>query len=139
MKRGFEDKFMDLQSGLISLCLEVTENKVDKIFAYASIEKDGLMFNAFFKMNNKVETLNTLGIDKTLRREFLETGTLDLVKLKDLCLEYDTPIPTEMKMYYDVKTGKYDAKYQYTPICIGESGISARQIFIDWQEEIRNR
>ena len=70
MKRGFEDKFMDLQSGLISLCLEVTENKVDKIFAYASIEKDGLMFNAFFKMNNKVETLNTLGIDKTLRREF---------------------------------------------------------------------
>lgn len=39
MKENFEDKFMDLQSGLIALCLEVTDRKVDKIYVYASIEK----------------------------------------------------------------------------------------------------
>lgn len=31
MKKIFEDEFMDLQSGLISLCLEVTESKIRKV------------------------------------------------------------------------------------------------------------
>lgn len=48
MKENFEDKFMEIQRGLISLCLEVTDGRIDKIFAYASIEKRSTMFNAFF-------------------------------------------------------------------------------------------
>jgi hypothetical protein len=30
MRKVFEDEFMDLQAGLISLCLEVTENRLIK-------------------------------------------------------------------------------------------------------------
>lgn len=137
MKKGFEDKFMDLQSGLVSLCLEVTENKVDKIYAYASIEKDSLMFNAFFEVDNKIETLNSLNIDAALRKQFLQTGTMDLINIKNLCQEYETPTPSEMKMFYDVKTGKYNADYEYRPIYTGENGISARKMFMNWQDEIK--
>lgn len=137
MKKGFEDKFMDLQSGLVSLCLEVTENKVDKIYAYASIEKDSLMFNAFFEVDNKIETLNTLNIDAELRKQFLQTGTMDLVNIKNLCQEYETPTPSEMKMFYDVKTGKYNADYEYGPLYTGENGLSARKMFMNWQDEIK--
>lgn len=36
MSKVFEDEFMNIQSGLVSLCLEVTENKVDKIYVYCS-------------------------------------------------------------------------------------------------------
>lgn len=36
---NFEDDFMDLQSSLISLCLEVAGQKVDKVYVYCSIEK----------------------------------------------------------------------------------------------------
>lgn len=64
MKKNFEDKFMDIQSDLISLCLEVTEGKVDKIFAYVSIEKKSSMFNAFFQQEGNVLTINQLKIDK---------------------------------------------------------------------------
>ena len=44
---NFEDDFMDLQSSLISLCLEVAGQKVDKVYVYCSIEKKSKMFNVF--------------------------------------------------------------------------------------------
>ena len=47
MEKVFEDEFMDLQTALISLCLEVTEEKVNKVYVYCSNEKKSKMFNAF--------------------------------------------------------------------------------------------
>lgn len=53
---GYTDefKFMEMRSGLISLCLEVMGGKVDKIFAYASIEKKSTMFNTFFEKIKRI-------------------------------------------------------------------------------------
>lgn len=82
MKENFEDKFMGIQTDLISLCLEVTGSKVDKIFAYASIEKKSTMFNAFFEKDGKVLTINQLNIDRGTVMEFLKIGTTDLEKIK---------------------------------------------------------
>jgi hypothetical protein len=81
MIKNFESKFMELQEGLISLCLEVTESKVDKIFAYASIEAKSTMFNAFFEKDGKVLTINLLNIDEKKMWEFLKIGTMDLGKI----------------------------------------------------------
>lgn len=53
MAKVFQDEFMDVQSDLISLCLEATEEKVDEIFVYCSIEKYSKFFNAFFKKTIK--------------------------------------------------------------------------------------
>ncbi len=46
----------------------------------------------------------------TLQDTFLET---DLTKIKKICEQNETQTPTEMKMYYDVKSGKYKADYKY--------------------------
>lgn len=54
MADNFEDKFMDLQAGLISLCLEVTDGKVDKVYAYASKEKKVLCLILFLKLMAKL-------------------------------------------------------------------------------------
>ncbi len=54
MSKVFEDALMDVQSELISLCLEVVENRdIDKVYAYCSIEKKSMMFNAFLKQMEK--------------------------------------------------------------------------------------
>ncbi len=58
MSKKFEDQFMDLQSELISLSLEVTDKKVDKIYAYASIEEKSQMFNAFFEVAGEIKTFS---------------------------------------------------------------------------------
>ena len=76
MSKVFEDALMDVQSELISLCLEVVENRdIDKVYAYCSIEKKSMMFNAFFEANGKIQTLDQLGIADGLTTQFLRLGT----------------------------------------------------------------
>lgn len=132
----FEDEFMDIQSGLISLCLEVAGNKADKIFAHCSIEKKSLAFNAFVEADGEFKTLNQLDIDKSRIMNFLRTGTMDLQKMKEVCAKYDKPTPTEIKMYYDINTNKFNAEYQYKPLCMKQS---AGENFMDWLNETKNK
>ena len=138
MKENFEDKFMEIQTGLISLCLEVTGSKIDKIFAYASIEKKSTMFNAFFERDGKVLTINQLNIDRGIVMEFLKIGTTDLEKIKKICKQNEIQTPTEIKMYYDVKTGKYNADYKYNEVCSDKTGISSGEVFMKWYNEIKD-
>lgn len=137
MNKVFEDEFMDLQSALISLCLEVVEQKVNKIYAYCSNEKKSKMFNAFFEVNGEIKTLNQLGVPNKLAFQFLKLGTEDLEKVDAICIKYSMPIPTEMKLYYDVETGKYDAKYKYEEVCSAKTGKNAGEVFLEWVSEIK--
>lgn len=139
MGKIFEDSFMDFQSGLISLCLEVAEQEVDKVFAYCSIEKNSIMFNAFFEVNGEIKTLDELGLNGELIMQFLKLGTSDLIEVKNICISNSMPVPTEMKMYYDVKTGKFDAKYKYEEVCSEKTGKCAGEIFSEWISEIKGQ
>ena len=136
MKKVFEDEFMDLQSALISLCLEVTEQKISKVYAYCSNETKSKMFNAFFGVDGEIKTLSQLGIPNELAFQFLKIGTEDLEKLDGICTKYNMPIPTEMKLYYNVESGKYDAEYKYEEVCSAKTGKSAGEVFLEWISEI---
>lgn len=131
----FEDKFVELQSEFISLCLEVTQGAVDKIYIYLSIEENSKMFNVFFKVANELMTLNKLNISREIMMQFLELGTNDIEKVKQLCIEYQQPVPTEIKIMYSVNDGKYSASYIYEPVCTGETGITSGEIFMQWIAE----
>ena len=135
MKEQFEDKFMDIQAGLISLCLEVMENEVDKVYAYAFMDDTVTMFNAFFEKNGKVLTLNQFHVDLETAMQFLSIGTADLEKIITLCEEEGRQIPTEIKMCYDVKTGKYNADYRYGKIC--PEDVDESKVFMEWYEEVK--
>ena len=143
MQEGFEEKFMEIQSGLISLCLELTQGKVDKIYAYASVERKSLMFNAFFEKHGEIITLfqleNILNIPDKVSWDFLKIGTNDLDKIRKLCEQYEAQTPREMKMYYDVKTGKYNADYRYEEVCSPETDLSAGMVFDAWLDEVKNK
>ena len=143
MKQGFEEKLMEIQSGLISLCMELTQGKVDKIYAYASIEKKSSSFNAFFEKDGEVLTIKQLKekikIDNNTSINFLRIGTSDLGKVRTLCEQYEAPAPTEIKMYYDVKTHKYNADCKYEEICSEDNDLTAGTVFMSWVEEIRTQ
>ena len=78
----FRAKFMELQTGIISLCLEFTNSDVDYIYAYASMEESSYMFNAFFKKNDEVLRIEEINEDHDLAWEFLDLGIEDLKKIK---------------------------------------------------------
>ena len=95
------------------------------------------MFNAFFDVNGEIKTLDQLGVTDEPAFEFLRTGTEDLVKVDDICTKYNMRVPTEMKLYYDVKSGKLDAEYKYEEICSAKTRKSAGEVFIEWVSEIK--
>lgn len=135
----FEDEFMEVQSGLIALCIEVLEGKpVNKIYAYCSIEEHSLMFNAFFEQCGRLFTLNGMGISHDLAMQFLSTGTEDLEKIESLCRRYNRPVPREMKLIYETSTGKFNADYKYQEVCSAKTGKESGEVFKEWEEEVRN-
>jgi len=137
MSKIFEDEFMELQSGLLSLCMEVVDQKASKIYVYCSNEKKSKMFNAFFEVDGEIKMLNQLEISNDLVFQFLKLGTEDLEKVDSLCHNYNMPIPTELKLYYDAKSGKFNAEYKYEEICSLKTGKSAGEVFLEWFSEIK--
>lgn len=137
MKMTFEDEFMDIQSGLISLCMEFAENKADRIYAYCSIEKKTRSFNACFDCGGEIKTLSQMGVDMRKIVQFLRIGSSDLQKIREVCERYNLPTPTELKMVYSTKTGKYDSNYRYDEVCSAATQKTASEVFSEWVAEIK--
>lgn len=137
MNKVFEDEFMEVQSGLIELCMEVTSGKVDKIFAYCSNEKTSKAFNAFFEVNGEIKNLHELGVPNGLIKQFLRLGTNDVDTLDTLGEKHNRRIPTEMKLFYDVKSGRFDARYKYESICSTITGIRPDDVYKNWINEMK--
>ncbi|MGL6009614.1 MAG: hypothetical protein ACRC1D_09185 [Culicoidibacterales bacterium] len=131
----FEDKFVELQSEIISLSLELPGVAVNQVYIYISIEAKSEMFNAFFKVDNQVKTLNMFNLDQSMIMNFLQIGAADIQRIKALCAEYNAPVPKEMKIFYDVNTGKYSVDYQYESVCSDETGITSGTTFMNWISE----
>ena len=136
MKSGFEEKFMEYQSGLISLCLEAVGVPVDTVYAYASMEENRVMFNAIFEVSGFILQVSDLIQDLQRVIQFLSLGASDLQEMRLMCQEYGRKIPSQMKMYYDRTTGRYTAKYRYEPICTKETGVTPEQEFQKWVREV---
>ena len=140
MKREFEDEFMDIQAGWVSLCLELYgEHPGDIIYIYVSNEKSAIMFHSFVRRDGQIKKLHELGLDSELVGQFLRLGTRDIRKVRALCKEYDRPAPYEMKLQYDVSKGSLEADYKYTPQCPTESDVMPEDIFNNWVTEEKRR
>lgn len=141
MGKVFEDEFMEVQSDLISLCLEAMEiakKTVSKVYAYCSVEEYSRAFNAFFEINGEVKTLGKLDVPDALAWKLLRVGTADVDKIEDVCIKYDRPIPREIKMYYDVDTGRFDAQYKYEPVCTADTGKDISEVYLEWVDEVKS-
>ena len=136
MDRVFEDEFMEAQSRIISLCVEFAGNRADKVYAYGSIEESSISFNAFFEIDDEIKTTNKITADPDAIWDFLDLGEADLENIKQICIHYGKPVPTELKMIYDCKNGKIDTKYKYESIASAKTGTDSSEIFMKWLEEV---
>ena len=54
MSKVFEDYFSELQTDMVSICLEYVEKKADKIYIYCSFEEGVISSDFFYCINDKV-------------------------------------------------------------------------------------
>lgn len=137
MGKVFEDEFMDIQSQIISLCLELVGSEVSKVYAYGSIEERSISFNAFFDIGGEIKTINNFASNTEAIWEFLALGVSELGKIKELCKKYNRATPTELKMIHDCNGGKFDSQYKYESICSAKTGIDSSRVFMNWINEIQ--
>ena len=65
MEKVFEDEFMEIQTGMVSLCLEALEDvniNVDKVYIYVFCDEHETFFNTFFEYNSQIVSFNELGV-----------------------------------------------------------------------------
>ncbi len=120
-KKTFEDEITALQADMVDICNEYSCGVADKIFIYASYE--GLLNTDFFYVINgnifERHKINTSGaaadfdVSPDCQLQVLNILKDDVKKIKSVCDKYGQPMPTEMRLTYEVRTKKFSAEYKY--------------------------
>ena len=144
MSKVFEDLFMEIQEDMIVAGLDFVDEVADKIYIYGSQEGRLSVGDCFFEVNGDVYTRTEL---KELSDDYyacdkketicIRTLTNDVSKMDDLCKEYDRPMPTEIKMVYDVKKGSLSVDYKYELVYMNKKDLYANDIVEQWYNEVK--
>lgn len=148
MTQVFEDYFSELQTDMVSLCLEYVESKADEIFIYCSYEPDAYYFNVFYKiqgafvlkhqLNEIYKGGNHESYDVSDERQIAlqRMGVEDLKEIHKVCKKFEREMPTEMKIHYNVEMNKLDAEYNYDLKYSVDETLLPKDIFKSWFEEM---
>ncbi|MEX0136650.1 DUF600 family protein [Bacillus nitratireducens] len=147
--KEFEDRFSELQDDMISICMEYVEDRADKVYVYASRE-EGIISGSFFycinkkyvkchKVNDALEDGDER-YDVSPKRMLMVLRIIceDIEKIEELCKEYERDMPTEMKLIYDTKSGRFKAGYKYDLVYTNDDIKIADHIADEWFEEVKN-
>lgn len=141
--KNFEDKLSEIQTDMISLALELAEDKIDTAYIYGSYENNSLSFNSFFVQDNKVYPINKLdqlGIENlTTDRmfQYLDIGITDFKRFITLFQENKKQAPTQLKLVYDNVNKKAKAQYSYDSFYSNSDTLTSYDIFMEWYKEIK--
>ena len=124
----FEDKFMEVQSSMVSLALEYVHGQADKIFIYA-IADSLYSYNVFYQINDYIVRKHE--VNKYLPEELSVDTNLQSVLLKEH--------PTEMWLIYDAKKNSLDSRYSYEGRYDKDEELLPRLEFEKWFEEVKEK
>ena len=141
----FEDKFMEVQVGMISLAMEYVQNQAEKVYIYA-IADSLYSFKPFYKINGiviemeKVNEVVTKTVDDSDNMAFalLKYGTEDMQKLQDVCQEYNREHPTAMWLIYDAQKNTLNSRYCYEGRYDKDEELLPRLEFEKWFAEVKS-
>lgn len=142
MGKVFEDYLSEIQTDMLSICLEYANHKVDKVFVYASYENNVISSDCFFEINHNIVKKGSLAeidstIDTSFKRQiaYLKALTKDIKEIASLCKEHNRPIPTEIRLFYNVQTRKAGANYKYDPVVAKTKNGISDDVVSDWIAE----
>ena len=144
----FEDYFTEIQADMVSICLEYVENKADKIYLYASFESNVMTPNYFYDIGGTILNKHKLNdanngfvydVSPDRQKACLNILMEEIKKMVNLCKEYNRPMPTEIKMIYDVNIKEFHADYKYESVYSTHKTKTAYDVVNEWMEEVKNQ
>lgn len=145
MAKVFEDLFMDLQADMVFACVDYVKGRADKVYVYGSYEGRTISSDWFYEIDGQVvarHKTNTISLEydvsgrnQNICLDILNESLDDMI---DLCKEHKRPMPTEIKMIYDVNKNSLDVKYKYDNQWLNHKTKYADDIADEWFEEVKN-
>ncbi|ASN07287.1 DUF600 domain-containing protein [Virgibacillus necropolis] len=138
---------------MVAICLEYVNNKADEIFIYCSYEPKMYVFDFFYRINRKIVHKHQLNdatkeldnqhnqvydVSRERQKAALRIGNQNLKLIHKKCEEFNKEMPTEMKLYYNVKQNSLKGKYKYDLVYTNEEELLPDDIFDLWLEEVKN-
>lgn len=139
-KKVFEDEFMNAQSDVIALALElleISEKDADKIFIYIFQNDIQIFFNTFFSKDGKIVFINDWFSDEQIY-EYFDCGIEDTIHITDICKEYNRTCPNEFRLVYNVKTKAFDCNYNYDDI-VTDGDKDLVGVYNEWIKECETK
>ncbi|WP_332651496.1 DUF600 domain-containing protein [Lysinibacillus sp. 54212] len=151
MTKIFEDYLSELQTDMVAICLEYVEDKAEDFYIYCSYEPKMYFFDVFYKINGHVVLKNDLNsavnenitnsivydTSEDRQEAVLDIGLKNLKEIHNKCKGFGREMPTEIKLHYDVKKNKLNAKYRYELIYTNDDELLPDDIFDYWFEEVK--
>lgn len=148
MDRVFEDLFMEIQEDMVFWCYDYANGlrgNVDKIYVYGSFETNMISNSYFYEVNGKIYERHNLNkaskeydVSPDRQGECLRKLCDEMESMIDLCEKYDRPMPTEIKLIYDVKKHTLESNYSYDNKYTEHPTKTSDDIADEWLEEIKN-
>ncbi|MET3656323.1 hypothetical protein ABIC55_001407 [Sporosarcina psychrophila] len=147
MSKVFEDYFSEIQTDMVSICLEYVEERAEKIYIYCSFEEGIVSSDYFYNINGKVVERHKLNdmlssgennYDVSVQRQsgVVKILNMDIKSVINLCKEYNREIPTEMKLIYNIEENSLKAEYKYELVYSDDPVKTADDVAMEWFEEI---
>lgn len=141
----FEDYFTEIQADMIQICLEYIEGVAEKIYIYASFEENVISCDFFYKLNGKIVERHKLNeasdkqFDISIERQkaCLKILNEDMKKLSSVCEEYSKPMPTEIKLIYNVMNNSVNSHYEYEVIYSNDDEKMPDDIAEEWFANVK--
>ena len=140
----FEDYLSELQIDMIDICLEYVRDQGDNIYIYCSKEDNMYSVGYFYKINGRLKQREKVNeelpnCDVSNQRAVLRILMENLQKIEERCKEYNRPMPTEIKLEYDIKKNKVDAQYQYENVYSKHPTKGPNDIEREWFDELSQK
>lgn len=136
----FEDLIAEKHKDMVSIALELSEAmkvRVDKIYVYAAYETM-YNYNIFYQVGGNFFYTNELSDSPDIKTiiKALKIGNKDLQELHFIFKENNKPMPTEIKMVYDVSLRNLAVSYSYENKYSGSTDTTSDMMFKAWFDKV---
>ena len=147
MSKIFEDYFSEIQTDMVSICLEYVEDRAEKIYIYCSFEEGIVSSDYFYNIKGQIVERHKLNdalssgennYDVSVQRQsgVVKVLNMDIKSVLKLCKEYNRDMPTEMKLIYSIEENSLKAEYKYELVYSDDPVKTADDVAMEWFEEI---
>ncbi|MCG9876796.1 MAG: hypothetical protein MH321_18625 [Leptospiraceae bacterium] len=143
----FDKNFQEICEAMVQVAfglVESIEKNVESVYVYVSIEET-LAYDVFYKINGKIVTKGKVNdvskkkvdlSDDTIL-SMLDEGMEYVNQIDDLFKSDKREIPTQLKLVYEPKSGKFDIGISYEIFYSNHKEWMSETIFDRWVEEVK--